>query len=191
MSSKPAAQAAEAAPPKKSKKLLIIIVAALLILVGGGAGVYMMIQKNAAQHEAEASAEGDAESSAEEGDKKPKHGKKKKGEKEAPPVYVTMEPFTVNLQAEEGDQFLQLTIALETEDNHTAEHVRLYTPKLRNKIMLLLSGHKASELMDKESKQALAEEIGTQVNELLGESGDAKLPEKMVKEVLFTSFIIQ
>ena len=55
--------------------------------------------------------------------------------------------------------------------------------------MMLLSGKKASELLTKEGKEKLAGVIRDQMNTVLG-SGN-KDGEGAVREVLFTSFIIQ
>ncbi|MEO8411357.1 MAG: flagellar basal body-associated FliL family protein, partial [Propionivibrio sp.] len=63
------------------------------------------------------------------------------------------------------------------------------TPKLRNNIMLLLSGKEAAELMTKEGKEALANDIRSLMNAVL-EPG-AKGGDGPIREVLFTSFIIQ
>lgn len=126
---KPAEDTGEAAPPKKSKKLLIIIIAVLvLVLGGGGAAAYLMMSKGA-EH-------------ADEEDAATEKQAKEKGEKEAPPAYVALEPFTVNLVAETGDQFLQLVISVEVADLTVGDRLKAYMPKLRNNITLLLSTKK-------------------------------------------------
>jgi flagellar FliL protein len=176
---KPAEGAAEA-PPKKSKKLLIIIIAAVLVLVlvGGGAA-FFLLKKSDQGAEDEVAAE--------------KESAKKKG-KETIPVYIPMEPFTVNLVPETGDQYLQVTINVEAEDAAVAEKLKIHMPKLRNRIMLILSSKKPSELAPREGKEQLAEEIKESINGVIG-GGEAakgkKAPDDPIKEVLFTSFIIQ
>lgn len=172
---KPDAEAVAPVAPKKSKKLLIIIVAALvLVLVLGGAAAFFVLKARSA-HDGEGG-EGAAEV-------------KKKSEKEAIPVYVALDAFTVNLIPENGDQFLQLMISVEVADSHIGERLKTYTPKLRNNVMLLLSGKKASELMTREGKETLANEVRDLMNGVL-EPGASK-GEGPVREVLFTSFIIQ
>jgi len=177
---KPAEEASEAAPPKKNKKLLIIIIAVLvLVLGGGGAAAYLLLSKSTDHADEEEVA---TEQS----------GKKKKGEKEAPPAYVALDPFTVNLVAETGDQFLQLMISVEVVDISVGDRLKMYMPKLRNNITLLLSTKKASELVTKDGKELLAEEIRDQMNDIVEiPSVKGKPPQDAVKEVLFTSFIIQ
>lgn len=178
---KPAAEAGEAAAPKKSKKLLIIIIAVLvLVLGGGGAAAYLLMHKSAdhADDEEEVVVE--------------KSGKKKKGEKEVPPAYVAFDAFTVNLIPETGDQFLQLIISVEVSDLSVGDRLKMYMPKLRNNITMILSTKKPSELVTKEGKEKLAEEIRTQINEIVEVPAvKGKPAQEAVKEVLFTSFIIQ
>jgi flagellar FliL protein len=64
-------------------------------------------------------------------------------------------------------------------------------PKLRNDLTLLLSSKKASELISKEGKEELAQEIREQMNGVLDPAGRGKKRDWPIKEVLFTSFIIQ
>jgi len=173
---KPEAARAEAAPPKKSKKLLIIVIAALLVvlLLGGGAVAFLLMRKNAAEGA---------------GEEVVAHKTEKASKQEVDPVYVAMDAFTVNLAPEAGEQYVQLMLSVEVEDVHQGDKIKTFTPKIRNNVMLLLSSKKASELLTKEGKEKLAEEIRDQINGILAPG--AKKDEAPVKEVLFTSFIIQ
>lgn len=176
------ADAAEAAPPKKSKKLLIIIAAALtLFLVLAGGATYFLMK---------GSANPDAEG-AEVATEKNK-GDKKKSAKSSAPVYVALDAFTVNLVPEnDTSQFLQLAMSVEVADILVSDRLKSYTPKLRNNVMMLLSGKKADELLSKDGKEKLANEVRDLINAILEESGQGDTDEEPVKEVLFTSFIIQ
>jgi flagellar FliL protein len=170
---KPEAEVAAVVPPKKSKKLLIMIAAALvLVLLVGGGGVLLFMKARSAK-------------TAENGEVASETVKVEKKES-AVPVYVALDAFTVNLI---GDQFLQLVISVEVEDLHVGDKLKTFTPKIRNNIMLLLSAKKAPDLLTKEGKESLANEIRDLMNDVL-EPGvkDAQGP---IKEVLFTSFIIQ
>jgi flagellar FliL protein len=71
----------------------------------------------------------------------------------------------------------------------SGEQIKAYTPKIRNNVMLLLSTKKASELLTKEGKEKLAGEIRDQMNQVL--APNAKGYDVPIREVLFTSFIIQ
>lgn len=169
--------------PKKSKKLLIIILALLVVVLGGGVGALLLLKKSEPVDEEEVVVE------------KEKPKKKKKGEKEPPPVFVAMDPpFTVNLAPGPqggGDQYLQVALSLQVEDAAAGESMKAYTPKLRNKIMLLLSSKTAAELLTTEGKAKLAGEIREEINMVLDPPPKGKKAEFPVIDVLFTSFIIQ
>ncbi len=172
-------ESAKPVPQVKSKKLLIILLAALLVtlLLGGGLALLLM-----GKH---------ADQEGEEGEVVSEKIDKKKAAKDAIPVYVALDAFTVNLVPENGEQFLQLTLSVEVEDLHVGDRLKTFTPKLRNNVMLLLSGKKASELLSKEGKEKLAEEIRALINQILAPDVDNASDEVPIKEVLFTSFIIQ
>ena len=184
---KPAEEGAEQ-PPKKSKKLLIIILAVVLLLVfAGGGAAYFLLKKSSHADEDEGEV-------AEETEKPAKKSKKK--EKEAPPVFANLEPFTVNLVPETGDQYLQVILSVELENAEADGQIKALLPKIRNNITLLLSSKKASELLPKDGKEKLAEELKDEINSVIAPSEDAPKGKHTesdgpVKSVLFTSFIIQ
>ena len=171
MKADPKADAALAPAGASKKKLIIIILAAVLVAggVGGGAAWYFLHGK------------GDAEESAP--SKKKKHSAAKSG----PPVYVPIDSFTVNLQPENGEQYLQTAFTLQVANSEEMETIKANMPKVRSRLLLLLSGKKASELNTVEGKQQLAAEIVAQINQPFEEKG----PEQDVTDVLFTAFIIQ
>ena len=184
---KPAEEGAEA-PPKKSKKLLIIIIAAVLVIVlAGGGAAFFLLQKSEDPEDEEAAAETHKE----------KEKEKKKKDPKALPGFVPLEPFTVNLIPESaGDQFLQVIMTAEIEDAHADGVVKQHMPKIRNNITLLLSSKKASELLSKAGKEALAEELKDEINTAIEpptktKKGQLIMPDGPVKAVLFTSFIVQ
>lgn len=167
---------ADAAPAGGGKSKLMIIVAALVVVLGAGAGAGWYFLHGS----------GDAEAATEEAPKKD-HGKKKKKKEEAPPEYVAIEPFTVNLQPENGDQYLQVAFTLQVDGPEQVELIKTNMAKVRSRVLLLLSGKKASEISTVEGKQQLAGEILAAVKEPFDSHGD----EQEVSDVLFTSFIIQ
>lgn len=170
---KPAPEGEQA--PKKKSKLLIIIIAAVVLLGAIGAGAFVMLGSSSHDEDEETSAEA------------PKA--KKKAGKEGPPVYVALENFTVNLMPDQGEQYLQVAVSVELSDAAAGEQIKVHMPKLRNKVMLLLSSKKGSELATREGKEGLAEEIKQEMNGVLDAGGKGK--EGPIKDVLFTSFIVQ
>ncbi len=173
------AERVEVAPPKKSKKLLIIVAAALVLLLVVAGGAALLIMKS---HSAPEGEEGEVATES-------AKTAKKKGAKEADPVYVALDAFVVNLGSENGGPFLQLTISVEVENLLVGDKLKKNTPKLRNDVIMLLSGKQADELITKEGKETLAKEVRELMNKIL-ESGSTE-GDGPVKDVLFTSFIIQ
>ncbi|HAT30304.1 MAG TPA: flagellar basal body-associated protein FliL [Janthinobacterium sp.] len=170
MKAAPKADAAPAPAGASKKKLLIIIVAALLVVGGGGGAAWFFMHDK-----------GDAAESS----SKKQHNKE--AVKSGPPVFVPLEQFTVNLQPENGDQYLQIAITLQVASNEEVEEVKLNMPKVRSRLLLLLSSKKASELNTADGKKQLAKEIIEQIKQPFDEKG----PSQEVSDVLFTSFIIQ
>jgi flagellar FliL protein len=165
---------AEAAPAAGSKKKLMIMAIAGVLVLGGGAGAGWFFLHGA----------GDAEAA--HADEAPKK-KKKKDKEHAKAEYVPVESFTVNLQPENGDQYLQVQFTLQVEGPEQVALVKDNMAKVRSRVLLLLSGKKASEINTVAGKQQLASEIKAVVQQPFEEDGEAQ----DISDVLFTSFIIQ
>ena len=158
--------AAEVAPitGKKKSKLKLIVIVLIVLLAAGAAAAYFM------------------------GGKKSKAGAEEaKHEAAKPPVFVNMEPFTVNLQQETGDQFLQIAMTVQVADEKQVEEIKLYMPQVRSRILLLLSSKKASEINSAAGKKKLADEITAQIRLPFMPGGKPQ----DVSSVYFTSFVIQ
>ena len=95
--------------------------------------------------------------------------------------------YTVNLQPENGEQYLQLAFTLQVSGLEEVEVIKNNMPKVRSRLLLLLSSKKASDINTPEGKQQLSAEIMEQVRAPFEERG----AQQDVTEVLFTSFIIQ
>ncbi|MGI4847369.1 MAG: flagellar basal body-associated protein FliL [Janthinobacterium lividum] len=163
---KAAAPAEEVVVPVKSKKKLVMIAGLVAVLaIGGGAAWWFLgrAKPDASAHE------------------EVKHAPV------APPVFAVLEPFTVNLQPENGDQYLQVAITLQASDAHKVDELKSYTPVLRGRLLVLLSSKKASEINTAEGKKKLVAEILNAVNEPYVPGG----PKGDVNGVFLTSFVIQ
>ena len=200
-----AAPAAEAAAPPKGKKKLIIILAAVLLLAGvGGGGAVFMMKKKAAE----------AAAAAEEGeDGAPAKHKAAKKDHGAPPAFLPLEPFIVNLADKEVDRYAQIGVTLEIDDPKTADQLKAYMPAIRNGILMVLAHKTSAELLERKGKEALAAEIMRETVRPLGieieppeadeeaTDEDAKPKKKKkkkapavdnpVRHVHFSNFIIQ
>lgn len=183
---KPEAVEGDAPAPKKSKKMLIlVIVLAILLLVVGGGAAFLLLSKNKHADEGQAA------------DAHEPEPPKVTIDKGHPPVFVPLDAFTVNLQRESGDHFLQAVIVLRVSDAKVGEELKLYMPEIRHRVNLLLSSKLPSEISNIEGREALAEEIMIEANDVLGyepprrQRGSASEPWGPVLSVLFNSFIIQ
>lgn len=174
MKADPKADAA-VAPASGGKKKLFLLIGALVLVLGlGGAGAAWFFMHSGGDDAAEPA-------------KKDHAGAKKKKKSEAAAEYLAVEPFTVNLQPETGDQYLQVAFTLQVDGPEQAEAIKANMAKVRSRVLLLLSGKKASEINTVEGKQQLAGEILAAVKEPFEPQGEGQ----EITDVLFTSFIIQ
>jgi flagellar FliL protein len=198
MSSAPAAAAAVATPKGGGKKkLIIIIAAAVLVLVLGGVVAMLLLKKKAAASDEE---DGDTTHEA-----APAHAAPKPG---TPPMFVPLEPFTVNLADKEIDRFAQIGITLQVADSHTADQIKTYLPAIRSNVLMVLSYKTSVELLSREGKERLAAEIMRESVRPMGielddeeEEPPADTTKKKKKKktqvvspvtkVLFSTFIVQ
>ena len=105
---------------------------------------------------------------------------------EKPPTFVNLEMFTVNLQPEVGEQYLQVALTVKTTEDGAAEAIKLHMPEIRNRLLLLLSSKLPSQLQSTQGKVQLAGEILGEVRKPLPEA-----LQQSVAAVYFTSFVIQ
>jgi flagellar FliL protein len=165
--SKAAAKPAQAESGAKSKSKLFIIIGAAVVLLGAGGGGawYFLGHKNEAHAE-------------------PAHAKAAPG---APPVFAQMDPFTVNLQADGGEQFLQTAFTLQVGSQADVDAIKLYLPQVRSRVLLLLSSKRGAEISTVEGKKKLAEEIMAQLKQPFSPG----VQPLNVSDVFFTAFVIQ
>ncbi|WP_018606627.1 flagellar basal body-associated FliL family protein [Uliginosibacterium gangwonense] len=171
------------------KKIIVMVLILVLVLAVAGVGAVLMLKKKSkAADGEEATAEQTHEAAAFDPHK--------------PPVFVAMEPFTVNLQPENGEQFLQVVATLRVQNDKIGEEVKVFMPQVRHEVLSLLSGKKASEVTTPDGRKELAKDIRDIVNNVLGwtppkkkkksvddgEAGDDGAP---VVGVFFTQFIVQ
>lgn len=193
--------AAEAAP-KSKKKLIVILAVVLALAAGGGAAAFFLMKKPEAQqakgkhskadkedgHE-EAAAEGEEEEAAadEEEEEHESGGGGGHGEAAAGPAYLQFETFTVNLLPDPDEKFLQLDLTIEAKDAALADKIKAQMPLMRNRVLMLLTSKKASDIATPEGKTQLSEELLAELKKPMKKGGK---PLK-IKQVLFTSFVIQ
>lgn len=163
------AEGAEA-PAKGGKKGLIIAIVGALVLGGGGFGAWKAF--------------GGKGEEGKDGKKEAKHE-----EELLPPKYVNLDPpFVVNFEAEAAVRFLQVTIGVMTRDPVTETLIKENDPRVRNDMLMILSGQNYASVSTTEGKEELRkkclEAVRTIVKELHGE------PAK-IEALYFTSFVMQ
>ncbi|MFZ1180755.1 MAG: flagellar basal body-associated protein FliL [Herbaspirillum sp.] len=149
-------------PAPKSKKMLFIIVGAILVLAIGGAAAFMLMKGK--DHEDESA----------------------KAQSKIP-VFVVIDPFVVNLQEEDGGQYLQVSLTLQVPDLTTSDTIKTFMPQVRSRLLVVLSSKKAAELLTSEGKSNLTDEIIDQLGEPF--ANGTKGP--TITDVFYTSFVIQ
>lgn len=147
---KPAAQKPDdpTVPKNSSKKLLLGVIGALVLIIAAGAGWYFTKGKSDSAHIEEV--------------------------KVAPPktpIFIALEPFTVNLKREtpdSNDQYLQLGINLKVFEVENEVKIKTNLPEIRSKILQLLTTKTATELLSAEGKTQLVKEIMRMSNAVIG-----------------------
>jgi flagellar FliL protein len=168
--------APEAAAPKAGgKKKLILIVAGALLLVAGAAGGTWFAMRGS---HAPAAADGAPVKAAK---KEPKHV-----DKGAPPVFLPLESFVVNLHnttPQAGDQFLQTEMTLRLADESVVMEVKQSMPEVRNRVLMLLSSKTAQELLTPEGKAKLAEAVRVEITSVVDPEAPKPVEKPAVKKV--------
>ncbi len=161
----------DGADKAKKKKRLLIAGGGVLALSLAGAGAFFFMKKKAAKEEAD-DANGDDH-----------------GEPEKAPMFMVLEPFTVNLRSEGNgsEQFLQASFNLQINDQKQADQLKLYMPQLRSRMLLLLSSKTPTEISTAEGKQELVDELAKVISEPYVEHAK----KQAVIGVFITTFVIQ
>lgn len=153
MSAVMAEPAAEAAPIRRPMKKILVVAAAVIALVLAlGAGTVVFLKQRAA-HAAAAATVADDEGVAAEATG---------GSHVDPrnvPIYLPLDPFIVNLADRDADRYAQIGMTFELDSNASGEQIKAYMPAIRNAILLILANKTSKELLSREGKELLAQEI--------------------------------
>ncbi|MCL5425155.1 MAG: flagellar basal body-associated protein FliL [Gammaproteobacteria bacterium] len=151
-----------------SKKLLwVMIILVLLSSAGAAAAIYMVIDQRGGD-----TVEGETQQMA----------------ARQPPIFMRIEPFTVNLADDRyGSRLLYTGVTLRVGNDLSQQILEEHMPQVRSRLLMLLSGKQASDLTSPEGKEELAQAIISRLNVPLTENQ----PPLDLREVLFTEFIVQ
>jgi flagellar FliL protein len=141
----------------------IVVVSSFNLELGSGGGAWWFVGRAAPGHDA------------------PKPAEVK------PPLFHTLEPFTVNLAEENGDHYLQMSVVYQVADEKAVEKVKTYLPVIRNRILLLLSTKRPSDLGNAQGKEKLVQELLTAARESIPGS----VPDRGIVGAYLGAFVIQ
>jgi len=149
------------APVKGKKKLILIVAAAALVLAATGGAAALMLKKNAHAEFAD-DEDGAAAAAAAAPDSRPT------------PVFVPLEPFTVNLADRNADRYVQVGITLEVDSSSTGDQIKTYMPAIRNNILMAIADRTAADLQAREGKAQLADRVRRETSRALGYAVEAE-----------------
>ncbi len=177
-------------PKKKSKlKLIIILLALILLLGGGGLGAYWFLTANTDfsissffSSDEEESAEAEGEVSGEENASTGEEGAST-GVVTAPTQLISLPALTINLADTGTTRYLRIGIDIEVSNPDAVPLIESQTPKIRDAIIILLSGKTYAELSTADGKFQLKNEIASRINQIIG------VPR--VLQIYYTDFVVQ
>jgi flagellar FliL protein len=105
-----------------------------------------------------------------------------------PATYLPLEPpFVVNFEDQGAIRFLQVSIEISTRDPKVVEAVKLHTPAIRDRLIVLFSSSDYATLSSKDGKEALREQAKTTLQEIL----KAQKAPDAIDGLYFTNFVMQ
>jgi flagellar protein FliL len=169
MASTTATQApAQPASPGPMKRIIVIVLIALLAAGAAAGGMWFFMS-----HRAPAPAPAQAAATP---------------APPAVPVFFPLEPMTVNLQSDDGQQhYLRIGLTLKLNDAKVQQQLTDHMPEIRSRVLLALSNKHPEDLAPLDGKRALATELKTLIEQPT-EKGAAPVN---VEDVLFTEFVVQ
>lgn len=134
---------------------------------------------DATDEEGEASAEGESEEAAEAEGGGGEHG----GGGAPVSKFVALDPFIVNLVADDYARYLKVRIELEPDKAKTRSEIEGSLPQVRDATIALLSSKQFQDVTSFEGKALLKQDLMDRINGMLKKG--------RVKSVLFTEFVVQ
>lgn len=148
---------------RSSKLVIVLLSVALVGVLAAAGGYYFMTQREAAAPAAPAAAVPEK------------------------PIFVTLDPLTVNVRSDGRPRFLHVGMALKVRDEQTKARIVEFMPEVRSRLLLLLSNRPPESLVTTEDKARLAEEIRFELSRPLG----AGVPPQEIASVSFNTFMVQ
>ncbi|WP_027329203.1 flagellar basal body-associated FliL family protein [Marinimicrobium agarilyticum] len=114
---------------------------------------------------------------------------------EAPPepasqeaiYYPLNEKLVVNYNVRGRQRFLQVEVSLMFRDNAVAAALEKHMPRIRNDLIMLMSGQEFEDLQTPEGRELLRQDALRSIQAILQE----EIGQPGIEQVLFTSFVMQ
>jgi flagellar FliL protein len=103
------------------------------------------------------------------------------------PIFLALEPLTVNLQGSGRSRFLHVGITLKLADAQSQGQITQYLPEVRSRALTALSNRDPESLIAAEDKAKLADDILAALSPPLTPT----LPAQKISSVMFTTFMVQ
>ena len=103
------------------------------------------------------------------------------------PIFMPLEPFTVNLQPGGRNRFLHVAVTLKMANAVSQTQMTQYLPEVRSRVLNTLSNREAESLATPEDKTRLSSEI----MQALSQSFGPNTPQQKISSVMFTTFMLQ
>jgi flagellar FliL protein len=163
--------------PKKSggKKIILFGVVTLILVAGGAAAGYLLGAKSTPK--------GKSQTASTAGKAKSGEDSKAAPAKDGLGPMVNIDPFIVNILADQGTRYLKAAITLEAQNKATAAEITARMPEIKDAILLLIGNKTYRELSDLQGKMQLRIELVNRLNKILHQG--------KIKAIYFTDFVIQ
>lgn len=155
---------------QKPTLFIILAVINMLVVAGVGAMLFLGQKKKQAEPGIDDVIKGESEAQHHE-----------KNQQEFIGKLVPLETFLVNLAGSRGRKLMKINMELEVDNGEVMAEVEQLKPKIRDIIIIILSGKTYAQVANKEGKDTLRDEIRDQVNLFLTKG--------QIKRVYFTEFI--
>jgi flagellar FliL protein len=158
----------EAAPEPTPKagggklKWILIGFGVIALLGGAGAGGYLFLSGGKQQADASAPKAEDVQPAV---------------------VNLQLDPFLVNLADPGGSHYLKATLTLELENERAVAWINARLPRVRDRVLLLLSSKTSADLLSAEGKFRLRDDVLRAVNEVMSDD--------RATAVYLTEFVVQ
>lgn len=183
------AGAGETAKRKSKTKLIVLAAVAVIVLVGGGlgGGFALGLIGGGTTPAADAAPDDDGNDATAHAASESDHAAGADKGRAAPagePVFVDLPPLLVNLVVDEGrSRFLKLSLAVEVDDQKTADRITQLAPRIVDSFQLYLRTLTPDELQGPGSMFRLKEDLHIRIHEAIE-------PDR-VRNVLFKEMLVQ